>query len=144
MKPYRFSMENVLEWRDEKEKAISEKLIIKKNQIEEKTSELEKLIEEYERIKEDSKTFKNTSELIRKQQYKQSLADTIKREIGHLSNLNNEHEDIRKDLVKAKQDKTAIEKLKEKDYDRYKEKLRQFEQNFLDEIATLRHARKEG
>lgn len=144
MKPYRFSMENVLEWRDEKEKSISDKLIKKKNQVDSKVIELEELIEEYERIKDDSNTFKNTAELMRKQQYRQSLSDTIERERVYLSKLNQEHEEIRTNLVKAKQDKSAIEKLKEKDYDRYKEKLRLFEQNFLDEIATLRHTRKEG
>lgn len=144
MKPYRFSLENVLEWRDEKEKVISEKLIKKKNQIEEKSAEIESLVQEYEKIKNDARTFKNTSELIRMQQYRQSLADSIEKERGSLSKLSHEQEEIRKDLVKARQDKSAIEKLKEKDHEDYKEKLRLFEQNFLDEIATLRHTRKEG
>ena len=144
MKPYRFSLENVLEWRGEKEKVISEKLIKKTNQIEEKSAEIEGLVLEYEKIKNDARTFKNTSELIRMQQYRQSLADSIEKERGSLSRLNNEREEIMKDLVKARQDKSAIEKLKEKDHEDYKEKLRMFEQKFLDEIATLRHTRKEG
>ncbi|HMM68975.1 MAG TPA: flagellar export protein FliJ [Gudongella oleilytica] len=144
MKPYRFSLENVLEWRAEKEKVISEKLIKKTNQIEEKSAEIEGLVQEYEKIKNDARTFKNTSELIRMQQYRQSLADSIEKERGSLSRLNNEREEIMKDLVKARQDKSAIEKLKEKDHEDYKEKLRMFEQKFLDEIATLRHTRKEG
>jgi flagellar FliJ protein len=144
MKPYRFSLENVLEWRAEKEKVISEKLIKKTNQIEEKSAEIEGLVLEYEKIKNDARTFKNTSELIRMQQYRQSLADSIEKERGSLSRLNNEREEIMKDLVKARQDKSAIEKLKEKDHEDYKEKLRMFEQKFLDEIATLRHTRKEG
>ena len=144
MKPYRFSLENVLEWRGEKEKVISEKLIKKTNQIEEKSAEIEGLVLEYEKIKNDARTFKNISELIRMQQYRQSLADSIEKERGSLSRLNNEREEIMKDLVKARQDKSAIEKLKEKDHEDYKEKLRMFEQKFLDEIATLRHTRKEG
>jgi flagellar FliJ protein len=144
MKPYRFSLENVLEWRAEKEKVISEKLIKKTNQIEEKSAEIEGLVLEYEKIKNDARTFKNISELIRMQQYRQSLADSIEKERGSLSRLNNEREEIMKDLVKARQDKSAIEKLKEKDHEDYKEKLRMFEQKFLDEIATLRHTRKEG
>jgi flagellar FliJ protein len=137
-------MESVLEWRNEKEKSTADRLNIKKTQVDSKNIEIEKLTEEYEKAKEASKNFNNTADLMRIQSYKQNLADSIEREMGHLSRLNHELEQIRDELIKAKQDKTALEKLKEKDYDRHKEKLRRFEQSFLDEVATLRYTRKEG
>ena len=57
--------------------------------------------------------------------------------------MEDELEATRKELVQARKDKMAMGKLKEKDIEKYNDKLKQEEQEFLDEIASTRYSRKD-
>ena len=144
MKAYRFSLESVLEWRTGKEKEVSDRFNRKKLEIEEKNQEIENLKEQYEESKKPDKNHRTAADFMRTQAYRLSLSDKIEEENKALKNLTAELDSIREELIKAKKDKSAMEKLKDKDFDKYKEDINHLEQNFLDEIATLRHTRKEG
>jgi flagellar protein FliJ len=48
----------------------------------------------------------------------------------------------REDLLKAKQEHKAMERLREIDFERYTEKQSKLEMNFIDEIAIMRHGRR--
>jgi flagellar FliJ protein len=47
----------------------------------------------------------------------------------------------REELLKAKQEHKAMERLREIDFERYKEEQSRLEMNFIDEIAIMRHGR---
>jgi len=143
MRPYRFSMERILEWREGVEKDFTDRLARKKHQINIKNMELEELLKEYDTAKKNTRTFKNAQDLANSQMYRQRLSDLIKEERGCLTQLEDELEATRKELVQARKDKMAMEKLKEKDIEKYNDKLKQEEQEFLDEIASTRYSRKD-
>lgn len=48
----------------------------------------------------------------------------------------------REELLKAKQEHKAMERLKEIDFERYREHQSRLETNFIDEIAITRHGRR--
>jgi flagellar protein FliJ len=50
-------------------------------------------------------------------------------------------EEKREELLKAKQEHKAMERLREIDFERYKEEQAKLEMNFIDEIAIMRHGR---
>lgn len=50
----------------------------------------------------------------------------------------------RKEVAEAQQKKKMIENLKEKQYRRWQKEVSDEERNILDELATLRHSRKNG
>lgn len=144
MKAYQFSMERILQWREDEEKEVSGKWSLKNREILEKNKEIESLMEEYHQIKEAYPLFKNITELNQMQTYKSILEQNIEREVGQLNRLNLELDEIHHALTQARKDKTVMEKLKERDLYRYHEKLKVDEQNALDEIAIAGHFRKEG
>lgn len=48
----------------------------------------------------------------------------------------------RDELLKAKQEHKAMERLREIDFERYQEQQSKLEMNFIDEIAIMRHGRR--
>lgn len=143
MKAYQFSMERILQWREDEEKEVSGRWSLKNSEIHDKNKEIENLMIEYHQIKEAYPLFKNIAELIQMQTYKSILEENIERELGHLNRLNLELDEIHHALTQARKDKTVMEKLKERDLFRYHDQLKVDEQNALDEIAIAGHFRKE-
>ncbi len=137
-------MEKILDWRKGIENDHSASLTIKKRQEDTKKDELNNLLTEYEKLKANIMALKAPNELAQIQLYKDQLSDRIIEEKHYLNDLHDELEIIKNDLIVARKDKLAIEKLKEKDYEKHKEKVKKQEQSFLDEIATIRHTRKDG
>ena len=143
MRPYRFSMDRILEWREVLEKDHKDRLARKKHQIDIKNMELDELLKEYDKAKSNTRVFRNVQDLTQSQLYRQRLSDQIKEKRGYLTRLENELEETRKELVQARRDKLAMEKLKEKDKEKYDEKVKQKEQEFLDEISSTRYSRQD-
>lgn len=143
MSSYIYPMERILELRKGIENDRSNSLATKKKEVELKNREIDTLLDEYEQVKSNIIYMKSPYELTQVQLYRDRLADQIEKERGKLNGLHDEMENIKEDLIQARKDKMAIEKLKEKDYERFKDTEKKKEQGFLDEIASIRHTRNE-
>lgn len=136
-------MEKILDWKKGIEDDHSNSFAVKAKEVRRKNTEIDDLLDEYEELKSNMIALRAPHELAQVHLYRDQLADQITRERGYLSKLNDELENIKIDLIQARKDKMAIEKLKEKDFEKHKEKVKKQEQDFLDEVATLRHIHKE-
>lgn len=136
-------MGKVLEYREGLEKDYIEKFASKQNLYFSKQKELEKLLDEYRQIKKKTGSYKSIDDMLREQLYRQNLADKIEKEEYYLEELSKDLEIARGQLVNAQKDRKIMEKLKEKDYDKFQSKLKAIEQKDLDEVNTLKFARKD-
>jgi len=135
-------MGKVLEYREGVEKNFIEKFSTKQNQLLSKQEELRSLIEEYNLVKKKTGSCKCIDEMVREQLYRQNLADNISNKEKHLAELSKELELARDELVNAQKDRKIMEKLKEKDFSKFQSHLKTIEQKDLDEITTLKYARR--
>ncbi|WFA07897.1 flagellar export protein FliJ [Tissierella sp. Yu-01] len=144
MKAYSFSMEKVLEWRESLEKSSMEKFAVSQNELNQEKMILNNLTKEYEVVKEKTLRCKSISELRQLQLYKSDLEDRIENQHEIIERKTKELEDIRQELVSAQKDRKIMEKLKERDYSNYLEKVNSDEQKFLDEMAVLKFKKVEN
>lgn len=135
-------MGKVLEYREGVEKDFIEKFSYKQNQLLSKQAELSNLLEEYKQTKKKTSSYKCISDMTREQLYRQQLADKISIQEKYLEQLSRELEQARDDLVNAQKDRKIMEKLKEKDYGKFQSQLKSIEQKDLDEVNTLKFARR--
>lgn len=144
MKAYSFSMEKVLEWRESLEKTSMEKFAISQNELNQAKMILTNLTNEYDVAKEKALKCKSINELRQLQLYKADLEDRIENQHEIIQRKAKELEDIRQELVAAQKDRKIMEKLKERDYSNYLEKVNADEQKFLDEMAVLKFKKVEN
>ena len=141
MKPYSFSMESVLEWRESIEKTSMEKYAAAQYELKHEIQVLEHLNKENEQIKEKSLSCKNIVEIRHLQLYKQTIDERIEAQIEIVEIKKDELENLRLDLIHAQKDRKIMEKLKEKDFSNYNEESKREDQKNLDEIAVLKYKR---
>ena len=144
MKAYSFSMEKVLEWRESLEKSSMEKFAVSQNELNQAKMILTNLTREYDVAKEKALRCKRINELRQLQLYKADLEDRIENQHEIIERKTKELEDIRQELVAAQKDRKIMEKLKERDYSNYLEKVNADEQKFLDEMAVLKFKKVEN
>lgn len=144
VKAYNFSMEKVLEWRENKEKTSMEKFAIQLNELLQEKTTLANLMKEYEMIKEKSLCYKNINELRQTQLYKQTIEDKMEYQNQIIEEKSNLLEELRLELIVAQKDRKVMEKLKEKDYSDYQDELKASEQKDLDEVAVLKYKKFEN
>ena len=141
MKPYSFSMESVLEWRESIEKTSMEKYAAAQYELKHEIQVLEHLNKENEQIKEKSLSCKNIVEIRHLQLYKQTIDERIEAQIEIVEIKKDELENFRLELIHAQKDRKIMEKLKEKDFSNYNEESKREDQKNLDEIAVLKYKR---
>lgn len=144
MRTYKFSMEKVLEWREDLEKTSMEKFATAQNDLHQEKLVLDNLIKEYEVVKEKTLRYKNINEMKQLQLYKQNIEDNIEYQNVVIAKKALALEKLRIELVEAQKDRKIMEKLKEKDFDSYQDNLRLEEQKFLDEMAVLKFKKVEN
>jgi len=144
MKAYNFSMERVLEWRENLEKNSMERFTVTQNELIHEKTILSALTKEYEITKVKGLSYKNINELRQLQLYKQTLEDKIDYQNQVIYKKNKELEEIRLELIAAQKDRKIMEKLKERDYTKYQHEMLAFEQKELDEMAVLKFKRAEN
>lgn len=136
---YKFAMEKVLEWRGDLEKTSMEKFAHTQNELNQERLTLSNLYREYEILKERSVKYNKPNEVRYYQLYKSDLEENIKLQRQVVEEKTMELEEKRLDLVDAQKDRRIMEKLKERDYESYQEKVNLEEQKFLDEISVLKY-----
>lgn len=136
---YKFSMEKVLGWREDLEKASMEKFARTQNELNQEKLTLSNLYKEYEILKEKSIKSKSANEIKQYQLYKSDLEEKIEFQTQVVEEKTKELEERRLELVDTQKDRKIMENLKEKDYTNYQEKVKLEEQKFLDEMSVLKY-----
>ena len=129
-------MEKILNLRETKEKNIVEDM----GKIQHKLSNEKKALEDLKKdVESMNKTkFKNILELQYQSLCKDKIREDIDKKTQIINNTNIILEKTRRELIEAQKDRKVMEKLKEKDQEKYYEKIRYEEQKELDEIAVLK------
>lgn len=135
---YKFSLEKVLEWRLNTEKETAKKFAIKQSELTYQEEVLNKLIDQYENIKKEVLKKINIRDLKQEHLLKQKIEDKIEEQIELIKNIEKQAEELRLELLEAQKNRKIMEKLKEKDYNKYMDHLMSEEQKHLDEMAVLR------
>jgi flagellar FliJ protein len=136
---YKFSMEKILGWREDIEKSKMEKFARAQNELNQEKLILSNLLKEYENLKAKASKYKTVNELKQYQLYKYVLEERIEMQEQLIEQKTKELEEKRLDLIKAQKDRKIMEKLKEKDYENYKEEEKLNEQKFLDEMSVMKY-----
>jgi flagellar protein FliJ len=139
MDNYNFSMEKVLEWRSTIEKEKMEGFARLQNQIKHEKDKLAELKVDVKDARLNSMREINIYKLQQYNIYIQSIESKIEKKEEKIEKLRQALEEERLELISAQKDRNIMEKLKEKDFSKYKKNMNDLEQKELDEIAVLRH-----
>lgn len=134
---YKFSLQNVLEWREGQEDEAKLKLIQAKNTLEQEQNYLQKLIHENIRLKEKSMLNKRVDVMRQDDLYRKVLNEKIIQQKLIVEQSEHDVTLAERKLLKAYQDKKVMEKLREKEEVAYYEEIEANEQKNLDEFATM-------
>ena len=138
---YKFSLQNVLEWREGQEDEAKLNLIQAKNTLEQEQNYLQKLIHENIRLKETSMLNKRVDVMRQDDLYRKVLNEKIIQQKLIVEQSEHDVTLAERKLLKAYQDKKVMEKLREKEEEAYYAEIEANEQKILDEFATMTFGR---
>lgn len=138
---YKFSLQNVLEWREGQEDEAKLDLIQAKNTLEQEQNYLQKLIRENIHLKETSMLNKRVDVMRQDDLYREVLNEKIIQQKLIVEQSEHDVTLSERKLLKAYQDKKVMEKLKEKEKEAYYAEIEANEQKNLDEFATMTFGR---
>ena len=140
MKKYRFNLEPVLNHRRLVEETLQKDLAILKISLIDENERLityeenrVKLLEELQQIQKKDTT---TSDILLYLPFIEQVSKDIEMQKKRVLELEIKVEHNRKDLLEATKKKKALQKLKEKAFKTYSQKLIKNEQDFLNEVAV--------
>lgn len=140
MKEYRFNLESVLKHRRLVEESLQKDLAILKISLIDENERLityedsrVKLLEELQQIQKKGTT---TSDVLLYLPFIEQVSKDIDRQKERVLKLEKQVEQNRKDLLEATKKKKALQKLKEKAFKAYNQKLIKNEQDFLNEVSV--------
>jgi flagellar protein FliJ len=143
---YRFNLEPVLKHRKLVEETLQKDLAILKISLIDENERLityeenrVKLLEELQNIQKEGTT---TSDILLYLPYIEQVSKDIERQKNRVLELENKVEQNLKDLLEATKKKKALQKLKDKAFKAYNQKLIKNEQDFLNEVAVSQFNRK--
>ena len=143
---YRFNLEPVLNHRKLAEETLQKDLAISKISLIDETEKLItykksriKLLEELKQIQKKETT---TSDILLYLPYIEQVSKDIERQRKKVLDLEKKVEQNLKDLLEATRKKKALQKLKEKSFKAYNQKLLKNEQDFLNEVAVSQYNRR--
>ena len=139
MNNYNFSMEKILEWRSTIEKDKMEGFGRLRRDLKLEQDRLLDLALEIQDTKLKSMKEIDIYKLQQYNLYRERIEEKIDMQKRKIEDIIKAIEIKRLELVEAQKDRSIMEKLKEKDKDKYKKKLVLQEQKELDEVAVLRH-----
>lgn len=138
MNKYKFSLDNVLNWRESQEEEAKRGFLV----CQKAQREQEEILEDYkaasEEIKNDSINYLDVNTLRQQYIYKNHLDNEIKKQEQTVKIYSNETEKMKEVFVGAQKERKIMDRLKEKHYDNYLFEMKAEEQKELDEMGTLR------
>ncbi len=146
MKKYRFNLEPVLNHRRLVEETLQKDLAILKISLIDENEKLityeesrVKLLGELQQIQKEVTT---TSDILLYLPFIEQVSKDIERQKKRVLELENKVEQNRKELLEATKKKKALQKLKEKAFKAYNQKLIKNEQDFLNEVSVTQFNRR--
>ncbi len=146
MKKYRFNLEPVLNHRRLVEEILQKDLAILKISLIDENEKLltyeesrVKLLGELQQIQKEGTT---TSDILLYLPFIEQVSKDIESQKKRVLELEIKVEHNRKDLLEATKKKKALQKLKEKAFKTYNQKLLKNEQDFLNEVAVSQFNRR--
>ena len=146
MKEYRFNLEPVLNHRRLVEETLQKDLAILKISLIDENERLityeesrVKLLEELHQIQKEGTT---TSDILLYLPFIEQVSKDIERQKKRVLELEKTVEQKRKDLLEATKKKKSLQKLKEKAFKAYNQKLIKNEQDFLNEVSVTQFNRR--
>lgn len=143
---FRFNLEPALNHRRLVEETLQKELAISKKSLNDETEKLitykksrVKLLEELKQIQKKEST---TSDILLYLPYIEQVSKDIERQKKRVLELEKKVEQNLKDLLEATKKKKALQKLKEKSFRAYNQKLLKNEQDFLNEVAVSQYNRR--
>lgn len=141
MSNYEFSLQSVLNWRDDEEEAAKMKVKKLKDALRQEETRLKQLINENIRLKEKLVQTRELNQLRQQDLYKTLLDDKIIKQKLQVEQAENKVKLAEKDLLRAYQDKKIMEKLDEKEKERHDDFVKSEEQKQIDEFSTISFGR---
>ena len=146
MKDYRFNLEPVLNHRRLVEETLQKDLAILKISLIDENERLityeesrVQLLEELQQIQKEGTT---TSDILLYLPFIEQVSKDIEKQKKRVLELEKQVEQNLKDLLEAIKNKKALQKLKEKAFKTYNQKLIKNEQDFLNEVAVSQFNRR--
>ena len=146
MKEYRFNLEPVLNHRRLVEETLQKDLAILKISLIDENERLItyeeskiQLLEELQQIQKEGTT---TSDILLYLPFIEQVSKEIERQKKRVLELEKQVEQNLRDLLEATKNKKALQKLKEKAFKTYNQKLIKNEQDFLNEVAVSQFNRR--
>lgn len=138
---YKFSLQNVLNWRSDEEDAAKMKAKKLKDKLIQEENRLSQLISENIHLKEKLVGTRKIDQLRQQDLYKALLADKIIKQKLKVEQAENKVKLAEDSLLKAYQDKKVMEKLDEKELERHTDLINKEEQKQIDEFSTISFGR---
>jgi flagellar protein FliJ len=146
MKRFRFKLETILALRKRREEEVKLLLGKKNREIITARKELTEVSEALKNLQADEKRkrsdVKSALELRYSVAYRYKLRQDILKKACQIDDFLAQAVDIRKKLVKAKQERSAIEIVREKQYEAWHEEMKSAEQKFIDDVSQQGFIRK--
>ncbi|HCM88661.1 MULTISPECIES: flagellar export protein FliJ [Vagococcus] len=138
MGQYKFSLDNILNWRSSQEEDAKRSFLVYQQAQREQESILEGIVEARCRIKQEQTNLVDINTLRQQYIYKNHLDNEIVKQEETVKKYSNETEKMKEIFVGAQKERKILEKLKEKHFDSYLLEQKSEEQKELDEMGTLR------
>ncbi|WP_423189145.1 flagellar export protein FliJ [Alkalibacterium sp. f15] len=141
MQEYRFSMEKVLDWREDLEDVAQLMVKEKIEKVKNENDKLNRIISESRKLKSEQLFHSTIDHLKRHHLYRDLIDEKIIRQRLTVQKADKELEQARIELQVAHKDKKVMQKLEEKERTRHQDTVKKQEQTQLDEISTLSFGR---
>jgi len=147
MPKFKFKLQPVLEHRQKKEDIFKKELAEVKKRFESEKLLLEelkqKLFDLQSELREKQKSSFEISDIAAYSSYIDRVEGEIELKIIKLTEIAEDVKKAQKRLLEASKDKKILEKLHERKYEEFQKELERIEQGLIDELATIRHGRKQ-
>lgn len=148
MKKFRFSLEMVLNYREQMLDAVKAEHASALLKVHKQQDVLDALVREFDRVNEEYRERKmfgmTIADAIGFDVMLKAQEDKIKREQEVLNILQEEEAKKREKVREAKTDKATIEKIKENKYKQYLKAVQKNEEQFIDEFVSTKRVMAAG
>lgn len=138
---FKFSLDNVLEWREDQEEAAKLNVSLVENELLKEKNKLQSLVNENIRLKEKSIFTVNVHHMRQEDLYKALLEEQIIQQKLVVERVEADLAEEKEKLLTAHKDRRIMEKLEERELESYKEEIDSAEQKQLDEFGTINFGR---
>lgn len=142
MKKFRFSLETVLDYKQQVLSSLQTEHGAILAQVREQERRVEELESEYQCLDGEFAQRKlegiSILDAMKYEQYLRAMERQIQQALERLAQLKKQEEAKRAEVVAAKQDTSSIEKLREKKLDSYNKALQKNEEAMIDELVSTK------